>query len=108
MKIAYLIDRDSLGGGMEYICRKIAAHPNDECRVFFSERGECSPQQMDAWGAEEIVVNHLKALVQLLGNPLRRPKGRVAFVVHGIHRRKYVWRMRDGGAAGIGVRPLYW
>ena len=92
MKIAYLIDRDSLGGGMEYVRRKIAAHPADECRVFFSDRGECSPRQIDAWGAEEIVVNHLKALLQLMGNPLRRPKGRVTFVVHGIHLRKYgVW-----------------
>ena len=89
MKIAYLIDRDSLGGGMEYIRRKIAARPADECRVFFSARGECSPRQMNVWGAEEIVVNHLKALVQLLGNPLKRPKGRVTFVVHGIHLRKY-------------------
>lgn len=108
MKIAYLIDRDSLGGGMEYIRRKIAAHPDDECRVFFSERGECSPQQMDAWGAEEIVVNHLKALLQLLGNPLRRPGGRVTFVVHGIHLRKYEWKMREGGAAGIRALPSYW
>ena len=108
MKIAYLIDRDSLGGGMEYICRKIAAHPNDECCVFFSERDECSPRQMDAWGAEEIVVNHLKAVVQLLGNPLRRPKGRVTFVVHGIHLRKYDWKMREGGAAGVRALPLCW
>ena len=29
MKIAYLIDRDSLGGGMEYVRRQIAAHPDD-------------------------------------------------------------------------------
>ena len=89
MKIAYLIDRDSLGGGMEYIRRKIAAHPDDECRVFLSERGECTARRMDAWGAEEIVVSHLKALVQLLGNPLKKPRGRVTFVVHGIHLRKY-------------------
>ena len=123
MKIAYLIDRDSLGGGMEHIRRQMAAHPNDECRVFFSERGECTARQMDEWGAEEIVVNHLKALVQLLGNPLKRPKGRVTFVVHGIHLRKYEWKTREGGAAGYppseascgagamrGVRalPLYW
>ena len=26
MKIAYLIDRDSVGGGMEYVRRQIAAH----------------------------------------------------------------------------------
>ena len=92
MKIAYLIDRDSLGGGMEYIRRQIAAHPQDECRVFFSERGECSPRQMNDWGAVEIVVSHLRALVQLLGNPLKRPEGHVTFVVHGIHLRKYeVW-----------------
>lgn len=100
MKIAYLIDRDSLGGGMEYVRRQIAAHADDECRVFFSERGECTPRQMDDWRADEIVVNHLRALVQLLGNPLKRPKGRVTFVVHGVHLRKYVWRMREGGAAG--------
>ncbi len=74
---------------MEYVRRQIAAHPADECRVFFSERGECSPRQMDEWGAEKIVVNHLRALLQLLGNPFRRPKGRVTFVVHGIHLRKY-------------------
>ena len=108
MKIAYLIDRDSLGGGMEYIRRKIAAHPSDECRVFLSERGECTPRRMDAWGAEEIVVNHLRALLQLLGNPLTRPKGRVTFVAHGIHLRKYEWKMREGGAIGVRALPSYW
>ena len=106
MKIAYLIDQDSLGGGMEYVRRQIAAHPNDECRVFFSERGECSPRQMDGWGADEIVVNHLKALLQLLGNPLKRPRGRVTFVVHGIHLRKYDWKIRDCGARGPRALPL--
>ena len=55
MKVAYLIDHhDSLGGGMEYIRRR-----------------------MDEWASEEIVVNHLKALVQLLGNPLKRLRMRV-------------------------------
>ena len=89
MKIAYLIDRDSLGGGMEYIRRQIAAHPDDECRVFFSDCGECTVTKLNAWRADEIVVNHLKALLQLLGSPLKRPRGRVTFVVHGIHLRKY-------------------
>ena len=107
MKIAYLIDRDSLGGGMEYIRRKIAARPADECRVFFSARGECSPRQMNVWGAEEIVVNHLKALLQLLGNPFRRPKGRVTFVVHGIHLRKYVWRRNEGGGLIEAALPFW-
>lgn len=106
MKVAYLIDRDSLGGGMEYIRRQIAARTGDECRVFFSARGECSPRLIDAWGAEEIVVNHLKALVQLLGNPLRRPRGRVSFVVHGIHLRKYDWKIRECGARGPRVLPM--
>ena len=108
MKIAYLIDRDSLGGGMEYIRRRIAAHPDDECRVFFSDCGECTARRMDEWAAEEIVVNHLKALLQLLGNPLKRPRGRVTFVVHGIHLRKYGWKMREGGAAGVRALPLCW
>ena len=100
MKIAYLTDRDVIGGGMEYVRRQIYAHPNDECRVFLSERGECSARQMNDWGAEEIVVNHLKALVQLMGNPLRRAKGRVTFVVHGIHLRKYDWKIKECGAWG--------
>ena len=89
MKIAYLIDRDSVGGGMEYVRRQIGAHPQDECRVFFSARGECTVAKLNTWGAEKIVVNHLKALLQLLGNPFRRPRGEVTFVVHGIHLRKY-------------------
>ena len=105
MRVAYLIDRDSVGGGMEYIRRQIAAHPDDDCRVFFSDRGECMSRRLDEWGAEEIVVNHLKALLQLLGNPLRRPKGRVTFVVHGIHLRKYDWMIREGrGFAVIVLR----
>ena len=108
MKIAYLIDRDSLGGGMEYIRRQIASRPKDECRVFFSDRGECVPRRMDEWGADEVVVNHLKALAQLLGNPLRKPQGTVTFVVHGIHLRKYVWKMREGGVAGVRALPSYW
>ena len=105
MRIAYLIDRDSLGGGMEYIRRQIAAHLGDESRVFFSDRGECTAAKLNAWGAEKIVVNHLKALVQLLGNPFRRPRGEVTFVVHGIHLRKYDWMIRDGGSF-FGTLPL--
>ena len=89
MKIAYLIDRDSVGGGMEYIRRQMAAHPHDETRVFFSVCGDCTAAKMNAWGAEGIHVNHLKALLQLFRNPFVRPKGRVVFTVHGIHLRKY-------------------
>lgn len=94
MKVAYLIDRESLGGGCEYIARKSSACrlSGTECRTFYSSQGECTAANLDAWGADKIVVNHLKALVQLLGNPFRRPKGRVTFVVHGIHLRKYEWR----------------
>lgn len=89
MKIAYLIDRDAVGGGMEYIRRQIAAHPHDECRVFASERGECTAAGMDAWGANLIHANHLKSLLQLFRNPFACPKGKVVFTVHGIHLRKY-------------------
>ena len=89
MRRAYLIDRDSVGGGMEYIRRRIAARPYDESRVFFSCRGECAAAKMNAWGAEVIHVNHLKALVQLFRNPFVKPKGKVVFTVHGIHLRKY-------------------
>ena len=89
MKVAYLIDRDSVGGGMEYIRRRIAARPGDEPRVFFSERGECTAAKMNAWGAEIVHVNHLKALAQLFRRPFVRPRGKVVFTVHGIHLRKY-------------------
>ena len=89
MKVAYLIDRDSVGGGMEYIRRQIAAHPGDESRVFFSERGECAAAKLNDWGAEVIHVNHLKALLQLFRNPFVKPRGKVVFTVHGIHLRKY-------------------
>ena len=89
MKTAYLIDRDSVGGGMEYIRRQIAVHPNDETRVFFSNRGDSTATKMNAWGAEVIHVNHLKAFLQLFRNPFVRPLGWVVFTVHGIHLRKF-------------------
>ncbi len=89
MRRAYLIDRDSVGGGMEYIRRQIAAHPGDECRVFFADHGECTPAKVNRWGAGVIHVNHLRALAQLFRNPLVRPHGQVVFTIHGIHLRKY-------------------
>ena len=89
MKIAYLIDRDGVGGGMEYIRRQIAARLDDECRVFLADRGECTAVKMNAWGADNVHVNHLKALLQLFRNPFVRPNGKVVFTVHGIHLRKY-------------------
>ncbi len=74
---------------MEYIRRRIAACPDDESRVFFSCRGECAATKMNAWGAEVIHVNHVKALLQLFRNPFVKSKGKVVFTVHGIHLRKY-------------------
>lgn len=74
---------------MEYIRRQIAAHPHDECRVFASVRGECTAGRMNAWGADVVHVNHLRALVQLFRNPFTRPRGKVVFTVHGIHLRKF-------------------
>lgn len=89
MKIAYLIDKDSVGGGMEYIRRQIAACPDDEAKVFFSDRSECTARKMNAWGADIVHANHLKSLAQLFRNPFVRPRGHVVFTVHGIHLRKY-------------------
>ena len=89
MKIAYLIDRDSVGGGMEYVRRQIAARPSDECRVFAADRGECTVSNMNAWGAEIVHANHLTALLQLFRNPFARLGGYLVFTVHGIHLRKY-------------------
>ena len=89
VRVAYLIDKNSVGGGMEYIRRRISAQPEDEACVFFSERGECTAARMNGWGADVVHVNHLKALLQLFRNPLVRPRGKVVFTVHGIHLRKY-------------------
>ena len=89
MKIAYLIDRENVGGGMEYVRQQIAAHPDDECRVFASDLGECTATEMNAWGAEIVHANHLKSLLQLFRNPFARIVGYLVFTVHGIHLRKY-------------------
>lgn len=89
MRVAYLIDRNAVGGGMEYIRRKIASRPGDECRIFFADRRECGAANLNAWGAEEIHVNHLTALLQLFQQPFAQPEGKVVFTVHGIHLRKY-------------------
>ena len=89
MKTAYLIDRDAVGGGTEYVRHQMAAHPHDECRVFASVRGECTAACMNEWGADVVHVNHLKALMQLFRNPFTKPRGKVLFTVHGIHLRKY-------------------
>lgn len=89
MKIAFLIDRDAIGGGNDYIRRLMAAHPEATCRVFYADRGECTAQAVNAWGADCVWVNHLRALVQLFRSPCVRPKGEVVFTVHGIHLRKY-------------------
>ena len=89
MKIAYLIDRNTIGGGMEYIRRQMSVRSNDECQMFAADRGECSASKLNKWCADIIHVNHLKALVQLFRNPFVRPRGKIVFTVHGIHLRKF-------------------
>ena len=89
MRIAYLIDRESIGGGMVYIRRQIAMHPHDTTRVFTAERGDCTAAKMNAWNSDIIHANHLKALIQLFRNPFVRPHGKAVFTIHGIHLRKY-------------------
>ena len=39
MRVAYLIDHDAVGGGMEYIRRKIAARAGDECVLLGRQGG---------------------------------------------------------------------
>lgn len=89
LQVAYLIDRDAVGGGMAYIRRKQAERPGDTCRVFTADRGECTASNVNAWGADLIHVNHLKALVQLFANPFVSPRGKLVFTVHGIHLRQF-------------------
>lgn len=89
MKKAFLTNKDSVGGGMTYIRQKMAKCRLDECGIFFADRGQCTARAVNRWGADVVCVNHLRALVQLFRNPFVRPRGRVVFVVHGVHLRKF-------------------
>ena len=114
MKIAYLIDKPSIGGGCGYI-RQLAQGlaQSFECRTFYSSRGECTARSVNAWRPDVIHVNHLRALFQLFSFPWRRPNAPVVFTAHGIHVRKYdflprTFRNRLLRAARLSVeRHLY-
>lgn len=90
MRVAFLIDAPSVGGGGEYV-RLLAENFGEsfESRVFYSVRGECAAQVVNAWRPDVIHVNHVRALLQLFACPWRRPAAPVVFTVHGIHLRKY-------------------
>lgn len=88
-RIAYLIDKEAVGGGNAYIAHERAARKHDVTEVFYAAKGDAKASRVNAWGADLIVVNHLKALLQLYLNPFVHPIGKVVFIVHGIHLRKY-------------------
>ncbi len=90
MKIAFLLDKPSVGGGGEYV-RKLAREFANTCesRVFYAARGECGAAVVNAWRPDVIHVNHLRALLQLFRVSWRHPASPVVFTVHGIHLRKY-------------------
>ena len=90
MRVAFLIDAPSVGGGGEYV-RLLAENFGEsfESRVFYSVRGECAAQVVNAWRPDVIHVNHVRALLQLFACPWRHPAAPVVFTVHGIHLRKY-------------------
>ena len=90
MRIAFLLDAPTVGGGYEYV-RQLTAGLGSSCesRVFYSVRGECSARVINAWHPDIIHVNHLRALVQLFKCPWRHPCVPIVFTVHGIHLRKY-------------------
>ena len=89
MKVAYLIDRDSVGGGCEYIRQLRCGLGRNETKMFFSVEKQCRASVVNAWSPDVIHVNHLKALLQLFSNPACRPLAPVVFTVHGIHLRKF-------------------
>lgn len=89
MRIAYLIDKEAVGGGNAYIAHEQASHAADETKVFYANKGECKASNLNKWKPDLIVVNHLKALLQLYLNLFVHPIGKVVFIVHGIHLRKY-------------------
>ncbi len=90
MKIAYLIDKPSVGGGGEYV-RKLTQGlaEKGESRVFYASQGECQAKVVNAWKPDVIHVNHLRALAQLFKFPWWSLSAPVVFTVHGIHLRKY-------------------
>lgn len=90
MRIAYLTDNATLGGGMTYL-RQLAKGlpPNFMTQTFLSDNGECAARKVNAWRPDVIHINHLRALLQLFRNPFEKPKAPVVFTVHGIHLRKY-------------------
>lgn len=90
MRVAFLIDAPSVGGGGEYV-RLLSEHLGEsfESRVFYSARGECAARVVNAWYPDVIHVNHVRALLQLFAFPWRHPVAPVVFTVHGIHLRKY-------------------
>lgn len=97
-RVSFLLDSPAIGGGGEYLRQLSDGLPAwCESRVFFSSRGECTAGAVNAWRPDIIHVNHLRALAQLFGNPFRRPKAPVVFVVHGIHLRKYDFLPRTVG-----------
>lgn len=90
MRVAFLIDAPTVGGGREYVRMLTEGFPTtDESRVFCSSCDDCTARRVNGWHPDVIHVNHLRALVQLFACPWRRPKAPVVFVVHGIHLRKY-------------------
>ena len=89
MKVAYLIDRNSVGGGCEYIRQLQRGLPQSETKVFFASENDCRARVVNAWHPDIIHANHLKALLQLFANPFCRPCAPVLFTVHGIHLRKF-------------------
>lgn len=89
MKIAYLIDKDTVGGGCEYIRQLQQGLPQYETKDFFASGKDCRARVINAWTPDIIHVNHLKALLQLFADPFCRPCAPVIFTVHGIHLRKF-------------------
>lgn len=89
MRIAYLIDKEAVGGGNAYIAHERAAHSADETAVFYAAKGECRAARLNAWKPDITIVNHLRALLQLYANPFVKPNGKVVFIAHGIHLRKF-------------------
>lgn len=89
MKIAYLIDKDAVGGGCEYIRQLQQGLPQHEKKMFFASEKDCRARVVNAWRPDIIHANHLKALLQLFADPFCRPCAPVVFTVHGIHLRKF-------------------
>jgi glycosyltransferase involved in cell wall biosynthesis len=117
MKIALLIDRFAIGGGLEHIYQ-ITRYLSDFTFGIFAKGGDAldkfsklpevqlfpegySRQYLQIFQPDLLHVHHLRPLLELYKNPFRNPAVPVLYTLHGAHIRKYTFKK------GLLHKPAY-